>query len=96
MRVIAKIIGIIPGAGHIWLKRYWTGILLFFLFANSLNAFFIGRFLWEYEGAEYIQAVALTVALFVWIFAYASLFRHSRFRGDDGEVLGSGFLPPQE
>jgi hypothetical protein len=73
MRIFPLIIGIIPGFGHIWLGRVLRGLVLFFIFANGVNGYFVGKYLWERGGREFIEWGSLTVAVIAYFFAYINL-----------------------
>jgi hypothetical protein len=78
LRIIALIVGLMPGFGHIWVGRVKRGLAIFFLFANGVNAYFVGRFLWERQGSGLIEYAGLAVAVAAFLFSHYDLFKITR------------------
>ncbi|MFC1705578.1 hypothetical protein ACFL59_02005 [Planctomycetota bacterium] len=62
-------LSVVAGLGHIYLRRYLQGAILFLLFATSLDALLLSA-LWQGEDTAYLlRATSGIGAAFVWLFA---------------------------
>lgn len=74
MRVSTILWGLIPGVGHIHIRREGKGILLFALFAFALNAWLISPIL---VASEVVRTSLLSLAVLLWLISAVSFARDS-------------------
>jgi tetratricopeptide (TPR) repeat protein len=73
MKRKAVLLGVVPGAGHLYLRRHVQGVVFFGLFAAALDGVLIG-FLWQDPAvASRILHASATAAAIVWLLAMASV-----------------------
>lgn len=82
--LVALLLGVVTGLGHIYMRRRLKGVLLFYLFAAAANGVFIGRF-WQGDAAPWIFNASLAAGLSTWVYGVLDLWRLTF--GTDREAL---------
>lgn len=71
----ALIFSVIPGIVQIHKERCAKGVILFFLFAFALNAFFLIGIVWAENDGQMARTVAAIGAALVWLWAFIDAIR---------------------
>lgn len=80
--VIATIL--LPGTGHLLLRRYLKGASLAALYAASADIFLVSAFLWPGGAGPALPWVSLALALGIWVYAlYDVICRLKPLRAKD-------------
>jgi cytochrome c-type biogenesis protein CcmH/NrfG len=71
--VIATVL--MPGAGHLLLRRYLKGVVLATLFAASADMFLTSAFLWHARLVSALPLVSLGIMTLVWAYALVDIIQ---------------------
>ncbi len=66
---------LIPGVGQVWQDRHLTGLVLFFLFAFSLNGMLVGPKMISSLDVRQINTICIASAGAVWLISLADYVR---------------------
>ena len=75
---VAIALSLVAGLGHVYLRRYVQGVLLFALFAVAANGVLLGA-LWEGPEARTISFASEVFLVAVWVAGFASVLRLTVF-----------------
>jgi len=68
----------VTGLGHIYLRRYVQGVLLFAVFATALDGVLVGA-LWQGSEARIVSLVSKVAVVAVWVLGMASVLKLTVF-----------------